>query len=340
MAFQPVLRRRLYQEVADRIEHMIRDGDLPEGKSLPAERELMEHFAVGRPAIREALLSLQQKGLIVPGNGERARVSRPDADRLIGALSGAAQVYLSQDEGVRQFQAARKLFEAAIARQAAQIATHADIARMEAALEANRAARGDAHTFEATDVAFHLEIVRTAGNPLLTGVHQALTGWLTEQRSVSLTARGAEASAFGAHARIFAAIAAHDPDAAEAADADASRRCRGVLLAPGKVFRRALMVHERHGNYGGTLAQGQAEARRTRVRAHGVRVLQRRDAGNHRLHRRRFRAIRHGAYRAGSTRASSTWSRPAAAWAWRRWCACRRASTTSSPARWTWARRA
>ncbi|MGH7159763.1 MAG: FCD domain-containing protein, partial [Acetobacteraceae bacterium] len=216
VAFEPILRRRLYQEIAARIEHMIREGDLPEGESLPPERELMGHFAVGRPAIREALLSLQQKGLIVLGNGERARVSRPDADRLIGALSGAAGVYLSKDEGVHQFQAARKLFEAAIAREAARIATDADIARIEAALAANRAVRGDAKAFEATDVAFHLEIVCTAGNPLLTGVHQALTGWLTEQRTVSLTARGAEASAFGAHVRILAAIAARDPDAAEA----------------------------------------------------------------------------------------------------------------------------
>ncbi len=216
MAFAPVLRRRLYQEVADRLEQMIQTGDLPEGESLLSERELMERFAVGRPAIREALLSLQQKGLIVIGNGERARVTHPDADRLIGALSGAAQVYLSRHEGARQFQAARRLFEAAIARDAARIAVADDIARIERALEANRQARGDPATFQATDVAFHLQIVRTSGNPLLTGVHQALTGWLTEQRSVSLTARGAEASAFGFHQRICAAIAAHDPDAAEA----------------------------------------------------------------------------------------------------------------------------
>lgn len=176
----------------------------------------MERFAVGRPAIREALLSLRQKGLIVLGSGERARVARADADRLIGALSGAAQVYLAKVEGVRQFQAARKLFEGAIARDAARIAAAEDISRMAAALAANKAARGDAATFQATDVAFHLEIVRTSGNPLLCGVHQAPTGWLTEQRSVSLTARGAEASAFGFHERVFAAIAAHDPDAAEA----------------------------------------------------------------------------------------------------------------------------
>lgn len=217
MAFEPVLRRRLYQEVADRIEHLIRAGDLPEGESLPSERELMERFGVGRPAIREALLSLQQQGLVVVGNGERARVTHPDADRLIGALSGAAQVYLSRPDGVRHFQAARTLFEAAIARDAARNATEADIAAIALALQANGDSRGDAAAFEASDVAFHLQIVRTTGNPLLTGVHQALTGWLTEQRSVSLTAQGAEASAFGFHERIFAAIAAHDPDAAEAA---------------------------------------------------------------------------------------------------------------------------
>jgi GntR family transcriptional regulator, sialic acid-inducible nan operon repressor len=216
MDFQPVLRRRLYQDVADNIERVIRDGDLAEGESLPSERELMDQFAVGRPAIREALLSLQQKGLILAGNGERARVARPDADQLIGTLSGAAQVYLSKDDGVRHFQAARKLFEAAIAREAARRADAADIARLETSLAANHAARGDAKEFEATDVAFHREIVRTAGNPLLTGVHQALSGWLTEQRTVSLTARGAEAAASGSHARILAAIKAHDPDAAEA----------------------------------------------------------------------------------------------------------------------------
>lgn len=141
MVFEPVVQRRLHQQIAGRIEQMICEGELPDGESMPAELALMERFAVGRPAIREALLSLQQKGLVVLGNGERARVSHPDADRLISALSGAAGVYLSKGEGVRQFQAARKLFEAAIARPAAQTASAADVARMQAAMEANRSAR-------------------------------------------------------------------------------------------------------------------------------------------------------------------------------------------------------
>jgi GntR family transcriptional regulator, sialic acid-inducible nan operon repressor len=216
MDIAPVQRRRLYQEVADRLESLIRRGELPEGGSLPSERELMERFAVGRPAIREALLSLQQKGLIAIGNGERARVIAPDAERLIGALSSAAGVYLAQEAGVRQFQAARRLFEGATARQAARIATASDVRRIGEALRKNRQARGDLKAFRESDIEFHLQIVRTVANPLLTGVHLALTGWLAEQRNVSLRARGAEATAFAFHQRIFAAIAGHDPDAAEA----------------------------------------------------------------------------------------------------------------------------
>jgi DNA-binding FadR family transcriptional regulator len=212
--FSPIPRRRLYQEVAERIEAMIRNGTLAEGDALPAERELMERFGVGRPAIREALLSLQQKGLIALSNGERARVVHPDAARLIEALSGAARVYLGKEAGVRHFQGARLLFESAIAAEAARLATAEDLARIESALAANRAARGERALFQRTDVAFHLEIVRTTRNPLLVGVHQALTDWLTEQREVSLLAPGAEASAFAYHERIFAALAARDAESA------------------------------------------------------------------------------------------------------------------------------
>lgn len=213
-AFSPIPRRRLYQEVAERLEAMIRDGALAEGEALPSERELMERFGVGRPAIREALLSLQQKGLIAIGNGERARVVHPDAAKLIDALSGAARVYLGKEAGVRHFQGARLLFESAIAAEAARLASEEDLARIGAALEANRAARGNRALFQSTDVAFHLEIVRTTRNPLLVGVHQALTDWLTEQREVSLLAPEAEASALSCHERIFAALAAHDAEAA------------------------------------------------------------------------------------------------------------------------------
>ncbi len=85
------------------------------------------------------------------------------------------------------------------------------------ALERNRRALGDLEEFERSDVAFHFEIVLVARNPLFNGVHQAVVQWLTEQRDVSLQATRAKAEALAFHERIYEAIVAHDPDAAETA---------------------------------------------------------------------------------------------------------------------------
>lgn len=220
MNFRPIQRRRLYQEVADHLERLIRDDVLKEGEALPSERELMEQFQVGRPAIREALLSLQKAGLVAVSNGERARVTRPDAGHLMRELSSSARVYLGGPDGVRHFQGARLLLEVALARHAARDATAEDVARIGEALDRNRQSLGDIAAFERTDVAFHYEIVLVARNPLFNGVHQAVVQWLAEQRTVSLHVPEAKDKALAFHERIFAAIAARDPDAAEAAMRD------------------------------------------------------------------------------------------------------------------------
>jgi len=213
--FQPIVRRRLYQDVAESLERMILEGAFGEGDVLPPERELMARFAVGRPAIREALMSLQKNGLVVVSNGERARVSRPTAARVLRELGAAARVMLSDERGVRQFQAARRLLEMALAREAARSATKAQIAELRAALERNLAARGNPALFESTDVEFHYQIACIADNVLFIGLHEALTGWLMEQRTVSLRDAQGETHAAQFHRRIYNAIAAGDTDAAE-----------------------------------------------------------------------------------------------------------------------------
>ena len=64
MNSQRIVRRKLADEVRERLLAMIRTGELRPGDRLPSERDLMERFAVGRPAVREALQSLGSAGLI------------------------------------------------------------------------------------------------------------------------------------------------------------------------------------------------------------------------------------------------------------------------------------
>src|SRR5262249_20128089 len=111
----PIRRRKLYEEVVVRLETMIHDGALKPGDAVPCERELMTHVGVGRPAIREALFALNRMGMVTVANGERARVSSPTPQTLLGELSGAARLMLAKPEGMRNFQEARSLFECALA---------------------------------------------------------------------------------------------------------------------------------------------------------------------------------------------------------------------------------
>jgi DNA-binding FadR family transcriptional regulator len=211
---RPVRRRRLWEDVAHRLEEMIQDGTYPPGTLLPPERELMRLFAVGRPAVREALFALHRMGLVRVSTGERASVTTPTPDTLIAHLAGAARAFLSQSGGAEHFREARALFESGVARLAAARATDDDIGRLRRALATNEAARGDARRFEQADVAFHFLLAGITGNPIFTAVHEALVDWLTSQRTIALRRPEAEAVALSGHSRILQAVAARDPDAA------------------------------------------------------------------------------------------------------------------------------
>lgn len=215
-----IRRRRLSDEVVSRLEAMIHDGRFPAGDQLPSERDLMQMFGVGRPAVREALFSLQKMGLVAVQAGDRARVTRPTPEAVVEGLSGAARHLLAAPGGIESLQDARLFFEVGLARHAAQLRTDADLKELEAALADNKSAIGDLERFERTDVAFHYMLAVIAKNPIFTALHAAIIEWLVEQRHTTLSwpgRKGTFKKAYEAHKAIFEAIVLQDCDAAETA---------------------------------------------------------------------------------------------------------------------------
>lgn len=215
MQTQIIRRRRLSDEVLARLEKMILSAEYEPGDQLPSERQLMERFGVGRPAVREALYSLQKMGLLEIKSGERGRVTKPTPRILLNELGGAARHLLAQPEGERHFQEARTFFEVGLVRHAAQHASAADVEELGAALDANRLALDDLEAFERTDVEFHFVLAKISGNPIFMAIHEAVVEWLTKQRSLSLRIPNANKLAYRSHQDIFDAVAAKDPDHAE-----------------------------------------------------------------------------------------------------------------------------
>jgi len=82
--------RRLYQDVADRIRALIRDGQFPAASRLPAERDLAQQLNVSRPSLREALIALEIDGTVEIRMGSGVYVLEPPgrlsaATRALGA---------------------------------------------------------------------------------------------------------------------------------------------------------------------------------------------------------------------------------------------------------------
>lgn len=211
-----IKRDRLSDQIARNIEELIVSGQIRIGEALPSERELMERYGVGRPAVREALLWLDKKGLITVSNGERARVTEPDPQDLLDYFSGAALLLASSPEGMHAFQQTRLFAEVALAREAARTATEADLHELRALVEANQASFGDNPTFIRTDEAFHFGIAQVSRNSLIIALYNSVVAVLQNQRHTSLIHPQAMRAAIDCHTRVYEAIAARDPDRVEA----------------------------------------------------------------------------------------------------------------------------
>ena len=212
-----VKRSKVYEQLVDFLLDDIQSGRFSVGDELPTERDMMEQFKVGRPAVREALLRLERMGLIDVSPGKRACVRRPTISRLIEEMGGAAKMLLLDERANKHFQDVRILLETSIARLAAKSVTDEELNVLRHTLENNLASCDDADRFADTDMAFHFELVKITHNPILEQMFSTMYDWLIEQRTTSLKVKGQTQTAYRSHQAIFKAIAARDADAAETA---------------------------------------------------------------------------------------------------------------------------
>lgn len=211
-----IVRRKLSDQVLDRLRGMIRAGEFKPGDHLPSERELMQRFSVGRPAIREALQSLHQIGLISIGQGERTRVNAIDADTFFNQSDEIARLLLNIAPANRQhLKDVRQMFELGITRIAAERATPADIADLRANIALQRShLASNPLPFIQADMAFHIRLAQISDNPIIVAASQAILRWLFEYHTTLLHWSGHEDVTLSEHVAIVDAIEAHLPDRA------------------------------------------------------------------------------------------------------------------------------
>ena len=82
-----------YAQIIAEIEQAIVDGDLAPGDRLPPERALAEEHGVSRMTVRQALQSLEARGLLrrAIGRNGGSFVAQPKVERDLGTFSGLSE---------------------------------------------------------------------------------------------------------------------------------------------------------------------------------------------------------------------------------------------------------
>ena len=157
---------RLADTIAAELEKRMLEGSLKPGDRLPAERTLALDMGVSRPCLREAMQKLVSKGLLTTRHGGGTHVT----DRLEAHFVDPWQDMLKDHPQLhRDLLEFRQMLESQAAALAADRATDADLARLDAvhaALEASYSGDDLAVCIDA-DVAFHQAIAEAAHNVLI-----------------------------------------------------------------------------------------------------------------------------------------------------------------------------
>ena len=235
VASEPIVRRKLSDEVFARLKHMIETGELKAGDDMPSERELMERYGVGRPAIREAMQALAGKGLVEISQGERAKVLRITAETIIRQVDLPAKLMLSgSSDMLEHLKSARIFFERGMIREAAGKATPQHIADLKALVDKQRQSLGDADAFIDADMEFHQYIAAISGNPIFAAVSGAMLGWLKSYQTEMLIWTGRENFTLAEHEEIIRAIEKGNADLAEKALIKHLERSRALYALKGQ----------------------------------------------------------------------------------------------------------
>ncbi|KAA0972067.1 FadR family transcriptional regulator [Aureimonas fodinaquatilis] len=215
----PRNRDKLHLSVVAALEEQILSGNLPIGEKLPSESELSRDFGVSTRSVREAMQILETKGLVRRRHGERTTVVRDDVDEFMGTLAVTVrQLFAGDPAYLIQLMVARRMIETEVV----GLLTSGECTlrdEVQQALDGMRVARDtqDFAGFIEADAAFHLALVHSTDNKILSVFYDNLSGLITEVIRVTsrVPSKSLEA-AYVEHADIYAMIVARNEAGAKA----------------------------------------------------------------------------------------------------------------------------
>lgn len=211
----PSLRREtLPEQLAERLAQRVADENLAPGDFLPSTAAIASEFGVSRPVVREALRTLEARGLIRTENGRGAIVQPVTSELLSHYFHHATS--LDQTALVELLEV-RKGLEVESARLATRRATDADLDALSDIVDRMRKAVGKGNTYATLDAQLHLQIAEATHNTTLYHLIESIRGPLRDTIEAGLRSRANAVHhqrVQELHELLVKAMRVRDPDAA------------------------------------------------------------------------------------------------------------------------------
>jgi len=209
-----VQRRRLYEDIVQQFDSLIRQGVLQHGARLPSERTLAEQLNVSRSSVREAIRSLELQGLVVSRRGSGTFINTEAIESVVALL---ASTLSAGNETMKEIFEVRHLLEPQIAAVAATRANLDEVQRLADILEEQQQQLEKGKSGVDADTAFHFALASATHNSALVKVVSAVEDILRLSRDRSLQEPGRAKRSLVSHRQILEKVNAGDSEGARVA---------------------------------------------------------------------------------------------------------------------------
>ena len=210
-------RETLAEQAARNLMAFIESQNLKPGNLLPPESQLAADFGVSRPIIREALKSLEGKGIIEVVSGKGAVVKPLDSQQIKLFFQRAMRI---EREAIIDLMELRKGIEVQSAALAAQRRTPDDVARLAEIVAEMRRNLRTPDAYVELDVSFHRLIASMTRNTMIYNLVGAIREAIKDTLHESLLRRQSDEQlerVQAGHEAILTALEQGDVAAAERA---------------------------------------------------------------------------------------------------------------------------
>ena len=211
--FQMLPRRRIYEAIVSQIKEAVFRRELKPGDRLPSEKEMMRIFGVSNMAVREAMRTLEQQGLIQvrKGSGGGCFISEINNDALTSFFN------LAMVQGkvrLNDLTEIRLMVEPELTRLAAIRGNADDVRALEKMHDQAERLISVGSPVSGANIDFHGRLALASGNHLAIMLAGSLRDLLLELMNARTESKKAQVEVQKHHARIIEAVKKRDAEEA------------------------------------------------------------------------------------------------------------------------------